>query len=74
MIRYKYKTVPITGEVLDNQCEVLTVKLNEFGSNGWELVSILSQHSLGSTPYNLLGITQKRFLVLKKLVAQEAFP
>lgn len=52
----------------------VTVKLNEFGSNGWELVSILSQHSLGSSPHNLLGITQKRFLVLKKLVAQEVAP
>lgn len=74
MMRYEYKTVPITGEELGNQCDGLAVKLNKFGSNGWELVSILSQHGLGSSPYNLLGITQKQLLVLKRLVAQEVCP
>lgn len=68
---YEYKTLPLQGDELDNSCEGLIAKLNEIGKSGWELISILSQNGLGSSPHNIFGITQKQFLVLKRPVVQE---
>lgn len=68
---YEYKTLPLYGDELDNSCEGLIDKLNEIGKSGWELISILSQNGLGSSPHNIFGITQRQFLVLKRPVAQE---
>lgn len=68
---YEYKTLPLHGDELDNSCEGLIDKLNEIGKSGWELISILSQNGLGSSPHNIFGITQRQFLVLKRPVAQE---
>ncbi len=67
---YEYKTLALHGDELDNSCEKLTKKLNEVGKKGWELVSVLSQNGLGSSQYNILGITQKQFLVFKRQVTE----
>lgn len=69
-MQFEYKTLPLHGGELDDSGEGLTAKLNEIGKSGWELVSVLSHNGLGSSPYNVFGITQKQFLVLKRPVAQ----
>lgn len=69
-MQFEYKTLPLHGGELDNSGERLTAKLNEIGKSGWELVCVLSQNGLGSSQYNVFGITQKQFLVLKRPIAQ----
>lgn len=70
-MQYEYKTIPVTNDETSNLCEGLTGKLNRVGKQGWELVSVISQNRLGSSSYNILGITQKQFLVLKRAIAAE---
>lgn len=70
-MQFEYKTLPLHGGELDNSGDGLTVKLNEIGKSGWELVSVLTQNGLGSSPHNVFGITQKQFLVLKRAIVQE---
>lgn len=67
-MQYEYKTFPITPEETCNLCEGLTAKLNHVGKQGWELVTVFSQNALGSTPYNILGLTQKQFFVVKRAI------
>lgn len=71
-MQFEYKTLLLHGGELDDSGEGLTAKLNEIGKSGWELVSVLSQNGLGSSLYNVFGITQKQFLVLKRPIAQGA--
>lgn len=70
-MRYEYKTLTITNDKLENSCKGLMAMLNHMASSGWELVSILSNHSLGSSQYNLFGIIQKQFLILKRPTVQK---
>ena len=67
-MQYEYKTILVTGDEISSLCEGFTAKLNQIGKQGWELVSIISQTGLGSSSYNVLGITQKQFLVLKRAI------
>ena len=73
-MQYEYKTLSVTNDEASNLCEGLTAKLNQVGKQGWELVSIISQNGLGSSSYNIFGITQKQFLVLKRAIATEVSP
>lgn len=73
-MQYEYKTLPVTNDETGNLCKALTAKLSQAGKQGWELVSILSQNSLGSSPYSILGITQKQFLILKRVIETEVSP
>lgn len=73
-MQYEYKISPVTNDGTSNLCGSLTVKLNQAGKQGWELVSIISQNSLGSSSYNILGMLQKHFLVLKRPVKAEVSP
>lgn len=70
-MQYEYKSVPVSNNETNNSCDALTAKLNQMGKHGWELVSIFSQNSLGSSSYNIFGFTQKQFLVLKREIATE---
>lgn len=70
-MQYEYKTLPVTNDATSNLYVGLTVKLNQIGKQGWELVSIFSQNSLGISSYNIFGITQKQFLVLKRAIESE---
>lgn len=70
-MQYEYKTLPVTNDETCNLCDGLTAKLNQVGKQGWELVSIISQNGLGSSSYNIFGITQKQFLVLKRAIDAE---
>lgn len=65
-MQYEYKTVAITNDEIGDG---LTAKLNKMGMQGWELISILSKNSLGSSSYNILGITQKQFLIMKRMIS-----
>lgn len=65
-MQYEYKTVAITNDEIGDG---LTVKLNKMGIQGWELISILSKNGLGSSSYNILGITQKQFLIMKRMIS-----
>lgn len=71
-MQYEYKTMSIGSNEIDNSCQGLMGRLNEAGKSGWELVSILSHQSIGSSPYNLLGMRQKQFLVLKRPLTQKS--
>lgn len=73
-MQYEYKILPVTNDEVSKFCEGLTDKLNQVGKERWELVSIISKNSLGSSSYNIFGITQKQFLVLKREIALEASP
>lgn len=73
-MQYEYKTLSVTNDEASNLCEGLTAKLNQVGKQGWELVSIISQNSLGSSSYNIFGITQKQFLILKRAIQAEVSP
>lgn len=68
---YEYKILPLYGSGLEDSCERLTAKLNEIGKGDWELVTILSQNRLGSSPYNIFGITQRQFFVFKRPFIRE---
>lgn len=70
-MQYEYKTLSVTNDEASNLCEGLTAKLNQVGKQGWELVSIISQNGLGSSAYNIFGITQKQFLILKRAIEAE---
>lgn len=70
-MQYEYKTLSVTNDEVSNLCEGLTAKLNQVGKSGWELASVISQSGLGSSSYNIFGITQKQFLVLKRTIAAE---
>lgn len=70
-MQYEYKTLPISNDEISNLCEGLMAKLNQVGKQGWELISIISQNGLGSSSYNIFGITQKQFLVLKRAIVAE---
>lgn len=65
-MQYEYKTVTITNDEIGDG---LTIKLNKMGMQGWELISILSKNGLGSSSYNILGITQKQFLIMKRMIS-----
>lgn len=65
-MQYEYKTVTITNDEIGDG---LTTKLNKMGMQGWELISILSKNGLGSSSYNILGITQKQFLIMKRMIS-----
>jgi hypothetical protein len=69
-VQYEYKILSIGNDEFGNKCERLTFKLNELGKTGWEFVSIISQQGLGTSSYNLLGITQRQWLVLKRSLEQ----
>lgn len=73
-MQYEYKTLPISNDEIGSSCDGLAGKLNQMGKYGWELVSIISQNGLGSSSYNILGITQKQFLVLKRSIPEEVIP
>lgn len=73
-MQYEYRTLPISHDEINNLCEELTARLDQVGKQGWELVSIISQNGFGSSSYNILGITQKQFLVLKRAIAAEGSP
>lgn len=64
-MQYEYKTIAITN---DEICDGLTARLNQMGMQGWELISILSKNGLGNTSYNILGITQKQFMIMKRAI------
>lgn len=70
-MQYEYKTLPVTSDEIYPMGEGLTKKLNQIGKQGWELVSILSQNGVGSSSYNIFGITQKQFLLLKRAITAE---
>lgn len=65
-MQYEYKIVAITNDEIGDG---LTTKLNKMGMQGWELISILSKNGLGSSSYNILGITQKQFLIMKRMIS-----
>lgn len=65
-MQYEYKKVAITNDEIGDG---LTAKLNKMGMQGWELISILSKNGLGSSSYNILGITQKQFLIMKRMIS-----
>lgn len=65
-MQYEYKTVTITNDEIGDG---LTIKLNKMGMQGWELISILTKSGLGSSSYNILGITQKQFLIMKRMIS-----
>lgn len=65
-MQYEYKTVTITNDEIGDG---LTTKLNKMGMQGWELISILTKNGLGSSSYNILGITQKQFLIMKRMIS-----
>lgn len=73
-MQYEYKILPVTNDETSNLCESLMAKLDQVGKQEWELVSIISQNGLGSSSYNIFGITQKQFLVLKRAIATEVSP
>lgn len=64
-MQYEYKTIAITNDEIGDG---LTARLNQMGMQGWELISILSKNGLGSTSYNILGITQKQFMIMKRAI------
>lgn len=66
MFQFEYKTIVLNSKDMDDTNEHLTDKLNKYGKNGWELVSFVTQPSLGSSKYNLVGITQKNILIFKR--------
>lgn len=71
-MQYEYRAMSIGSDEIDNSCQGLMGKLNEAGNSGWELVSIFSLQSIGSSPYNLLGMRQRQFLVLKRPLPQRS--
>lgn len=64
-MKYEYMTIALSKHESDDS-GVLAAKLNGYGKNGWELVSVVSQPCLGSVPYSLIGISQKNTLILKR--------
>lgn len=66
MDQYEYMTAALNGKDMDDSDGLFAVKLNKHGKNGWELVSVISQPCLGSSQYNLLGISQKNTLIFKR--------
>lgn len=73
VMQYEYKTIAITNDEIGISCDGLTTRLNQMGIQGWELISILSKNGLGTTSYNILGITQKQFLILKRAIPEHPY-
>jgi hypothetical protein len=65
MAQYEYMTVDVSGTDFSEHANITAI-LNKHGKNGWELVSSIAQPHLGSTKYNLLGISQKNIFIFKK--------
>lgn len=66
-MQYEYQTLLLDSKETNDKDGSLTKRLNLLGQNGWELTAILNQHSLGSSQYNLIGITEKYLMVFKRL-------
>ena len=66
MTKFEYRTVILKGTDMTDSNHDLSERVNEYGKDGWELVSIVSQTGLGSSPYNLVGISQKNILIFKR--------
>lgn len=66
MAQYEYQTVVVNNGNLKEANSGLTSMLNSYGKYGWELVSSLTQPSLGSTQYSVLGISQKYTFIFKR--------
>jgi len=66
MSKYEYMTIVLNERDIEGSSNYLNEKLNQYGKNGWKLVTATSQPRLGSTKYNLLGISQKVTLIFKR--------
>lgn len=71
MVQYEYMTTLLSGKDIDDSDDRLAAKLNKHGKSGWELVSAISQPHLGSSQYNLFGVSQKNILIFKRKLEQE---
>ena len=75
MAQFEYVMVALSSKDMENIEHCFTDKLNNFGKEGWELVSVITKPCLGGSQYNLLGITQKNIFVLKReIVKSEVSP
>jgi hypothetical protein len=65
MAQFEYMTVDVNGSDIGEHTN-LSAALNKHGKNGWELVSSITQPHLGSSQFNLFGVSLKNILIFKK--------
>ncbi len=64
-IKYKVEIIR-QNEISYQFATVIENKLNKMAREGWELVSILNNYSIGKGRYSLVGLSQDIICVMKK--------
>ena len=71
MTEFEYKTMSIDSKETEHSDKSLTEKLNNYGKDGWELVTCFAYPYIGSSQYSLIGIAQKATLIFKRRLIPE---